>query len=139
MNRVQLPQAGRTIEVEPSQTILVAALQAGVRYPHGCRSGRCGSCKSRLIDGSVDLLPHTRVAAAATEIDRDPLSTATTALSASGIPRRLTIARRPCATNGAAPSAALVRSSARMPTEYSPLVRMDQLWAQRATGKSDGF
>lgn len=34
-------------------TILDAALAAGVPYPHGCRSGECGSCKSRLIAGEV--------------------------------------------------------------------------------------
>jgi CDP-4-dehydro-6-deoxyglucose reductase/ferredoxin-NAD(P)+ reductase (naphthalene dioxygenase ferredoxin-specific) len=57
-----LPVAGRTIHVGPDQTILAAALAAGVDYPHGCRSGRCGSCKSRLASGSVTLLPHSRFA-----------------------------------------------------------------------------
>jgi CDP-4-dehydro-6-deoxyglucose reductase/ferredoxin-NAD(P)+ reductase (naphthalene dioxygenase ferredoxin-specific) len=55
-----LPQAGRTIPVKPDQTLLAAALAAGVDYPHSCRSGRCGACKSRLAGGSVTLLPHTR-------------------------------------------------------------------------------
>ena len=34
-------------------SILDAALAAGVPYPHNCRSGECGSCKSRLISGDV--------------------------------------------------------------------------------------
>jgi NAD(P)H-flavin reductase/ferredoxin len=34
-------------------SILDAALAAGVPYPHGCRSGECGSCKSRLLCGDV--------------------------------------------------------------------------------------
>ena len=55
-----IPQAGRTIPVKPGQTLLAAALAAGVDYPHSCRSGRCGACKSRLAGGSVTLLPHTR-------------------------------------------------------------------------------
>jgi naphthalene 1,2-dioxygenase ferredoxin reductase component len=59
---VSLPQALRVIEVESGQTILSAALVSGVDYPHGCRSGRCGSCKSRLAEGSVTMLPHTRFA-----------------------------------------------------------------------------
>jgi CDP-4-dehydro-6-deoxyglucose reductase/ferredoxin-NAD(P)+ reductase (naphthalene dioxygenase ferredoxin-specific) len=59
MNKIHLPQAGRTIEVEDGQTVLAAALGAGISYPHGCRSGRCGACKSRLVAGKVDLLPHT--------------------------------------------------------------------------------
>lgn len=56
---VDIRQAGRAIEVQESHTILDAALDAGIAYPHGCRSGRCGSCKSRLLEGEVDLLPHT--------------------------------------------------------------------------------
>jgi ferredoxin-NAD(P)+ reductase (naphthalene dioxygenase ferredoxin-specific) len=34
-------------------TILDAALAAGIAYPHSCRVGECGSCKSRLIAGEV--------------------------------------------------------------------------------------
>lgn len=59
MPRVFIPQAGRSLAVDNGQTILLAALAAGVPYPHGCKSGRCGSCKSRLVSGEVDLLPHT--------------------------------------------------------------------------------
>jgi ferredoxin-NAD(P)+ reductase (naphthalene dioxygenase ferredoxin-specific) len=36
-------------------TILETALSAGVPYPHGCRIGECGSCKSTLISGKVAL------------------------------------------------------------------------------------
>lgn len=56
---VHIRQAQRTIEVTEGRTILEVALEQGIPYPHGCRSGRCGSCKSRLVDGEVDLLPHT--------------------------------------------------------------------------------
>ena len=59
MPKVVIPQAGRSLEVNDGQTILLAALAAGIPYPHGCKSGRCGSCKSRLVSGEVDLLPHT--------------------------------------------------------------------------------
>lgn len=59
---MHLPLAGRTIQVQPGQTILAAALAQGVDYPYICRSGRCGSCKSRLVSGSVTLLPHARFA-----------------------------------------------------------------------------
>ena len=34
-------------------TILDAALAAGIAYPHSCRVGECGSCKSRLLAGEV--------------------------------------------------------------------------------------
>jgi CDP-4-dehydro-6-deoxyglucose reductase len=59
MPKVFIPQTGRSLEVNGGQTILLAALAAGIPYPHGCKSGRCGSCKSRLVSGEVDLLPHT--------------------------------------------------------------------------------
>lgn len=55
-----MPQAGRIIRVKQDQTLLAAALTSGIDYPHRCRSGRCGACKSRLESGSVTLLPHTR-------------------------------------------------------------------------------
>ncbi len=59
---VEIRQAGRTIAVPKGVTILEAVLADGIAYPHGCRSGRCGSCKSRLVSGKVDLLNHSRFA-----------------------------------------------------------------------------
>ncbi|MGV8892145.1 MAG: 2Fe-2S iron-sulfur cluster-binding protein [Burkholderiaceae bacterium] len=59
---VAIRQAGRRIAVPEGGTILEAALADGIAYPHGCRSGRCGSCKSRLVSGEVDLLDHSRFA-----------------------------------------------------------------------------
>jgi CDP-4-dehydro-6-deoxyglucose reductase/ferredoxin-NAD(P)+ reductase (naphthalene dioxygenase ferredoxin-specific) len=59
---VDIRQAGRTLAVPEGATILEAALAEGIAYPHGCRSGRCGSCKSHLISGKVDLLEHSRFA-----------------------------------------------------------------------------
>lgn len=34
-------------------TILEAALKAGVPYPHGCRTGKCGQCKTLVTSGEV--------------------------------------------------------------------------------------
>lgn len=59
---VDIRQAGRTLAVPEGVTILDAALADGIAYPHGCRSGRCGACKSRLVSGEVDLLEHSRFA-----------------------------------------------------------------------------
>ena len=68
MTHITIPQLGRRIPVAAEQTILQAALEAGIAYPHGCRSGRCGSCKSRLIAGDVELGKHSPFAL--TEEDR---------------------------------------------------------------------
>jgi ferredoxin-NAD(P)+ reductase (naphthalene dioxygenase ferredoxin-specific) len=57
---VDIRQARTSVEVADGKTILEAALSGGIPYPHGCRSGRCGSCKSRLIEGEVELLQHSR-------------------------------------------------------------------------------
>ncbi|MNB73958.1 Ferredoxin--NAD(P)(+) reductase (naphthalene dioxygenase ferredoxin-specific) [compost metagenome] len=63
MNKhVEIRPQGRTIVVPEGTTILEAALAADVAYPHGCRSGRCGSCLSRLISGKVLHLEHSRFA-----------------------------------------------------------------------------
>jgi len=41
------------IEVEPGQTVLQAALEAGLQYPHDCRRGSCGKCRTRLVEGEI--------------------------------------------------------------------------------------
>ncbi|OAH26210.1 hypothetical protein AX289_21915 [Methylorubrum populi] len=45
---------GDTLSVRHRQTILDAALAAGIDYPHACRTGTCGACKARLVSGTVD-------------------------------------------------------------------------------------
>src|SRR5258705_5949035 len=50
------------VAVEVGQTILEAALAAGVPFPHGCRSGNCGACKSRLDSGEVEMTPYSEFA-----------------------------------------------------------------------------
>lgn len=45
---------GTTIEVEEDQTILDAALRAGIWLPHACCHGLCATCKINVIDGEVD-------------------------------------------------------------------------------------
>src|ERR1700730_104241 len=52
-------QHGTPVAVELGQPILEAALQHNVPYPHGCRSGNCGACKSRLESGEVELSPYS--------------------------------------------------------------------------------
>jgi phenol hydroxylase P5 protein len=45
---------GETVEVADGQTILDAALRAGIHLPHACGHGLCGSCKIEVAEGSVD-------------------------------------------------------------------------------------
>lgn len=46
--------SGKTFPVDPHETILEAALRAGVVLPYGCKDGACGSCKATLTQGEVD-------------------------------------------------------------------------------------
>ena len=52
---VELRQHGVTIECAPGMTILDAAAAAGLTLPSSCAQGLCGTCKSTLISGEVDM------------------------------------------------------------------------------------
>lgn len=62
---VHLPQVARTIVALPGETIQAAALREDLAYHHGGQTGRCGSCKSRLLPGEV--LSHSPFALDAPE------------------------------------------------------------------------
>lgn len=55
------------VPVEIGQSILEAALAQGLPYPHGCRSGNCGACKSELVSGEVEMSPYSEYALSAAE------------------------------------------------------------------------
>jgi len=52
--RVTLQPSGHQFEVEEGEAILAAALRQHFVLPYGCRNGACGSCKGRLLEGSID-------------------------------------------------------------------------------------
>jgi CDP-4-dehydro-6-deoxyglucose reductase len=47
---------GRIFEVGSDSTILDAAAAQGIVLEHSCRTGRCGSCKARVVRGQVTQL-----------------------------------------------------------------------------------
>lgn len=55
MFQVTIEPLGRCIDVAEGQTILDAALRAGVYLPHACGHGLCATCKVQVVDGEVDL------------------------------------------------------------------------------------
>ncbi len=55
---VTIGNVGQTIQCPPGQTILKAAVLAGIDYPYACASGNCGQCLSRLDAGAVTMLPR---------------------------------------------------------------------------------
>lgn len=67
MAAIVIRQCPKPVIVEPGVTILEAALAAGIAFPHGCKSGNCGACKSRLFSGEVEMTPHSEYALTAQE------------------------------------------------------------------------
>ncbi|TGR64422.1 hybrid-cluster NAD(P)-dependent oxidoreductase [bacterium M00.F.Ca.ET.194.01.1.1] len=53
--QVEFSKQKKTLEVSSVQTVLAAAKKGGVRLPSSCSNGVCGTCKSRLISGSVEM------------------------------------------------------------------------------------
>lgn len=51
--KVSLEPSGKQFTVKDGQTVLEAALEAGVHLPFGCRSGGCGACRARVLEGRV--------------------------------------------------------------------------------------
>ena len=51
--RVTLRPSGREFLVEGNETILKAALGAGLAPSYGCGNGNCGLCKARVVAGQV--------------------------------------------------------------------------------------
>ncbi|MES2300578.1 MAG: 2Fe-2S iron-sulfur cluster binding domain-containing protein [Pseudomonadota bacterium] len=54
--KVLIRDAGVAFEVGRNETVLEAALKAGIAYPHDCTVGTCGACRSRLLAGKVDAI-----------------------------------------------------------------------------------
>ena len=52
---VLFARMGRTVACPSGSTILAAARAAGLRLPSACNKGVCGTCKSQLVSGSVEL------------------------------------------------------------------------------------
>ncbi len=60
--QVKIRGTDKIVEVGDDETILDAALSAGIDYPFGCQSGNCGACKSRLLAGEVEMSDYSEYA-----------------------------------------------------------------------------
>ncbi|MFN0162388.1 MAG: CDP-6-deoxy-delta-3,4-glucoseen reductase [Burkholderiales bacterium] len=56
--QVTIQASGHQFEVKDGETVLQAALGAGFGIAYGCRNGACGSCKGKVIEGTVDYGRH---------------------------------------------------------------------------------
>jgi CDP-4-dehydro-6-deoxyglucose reductase len=69
-HQVTVLPSGHQFAVEAGQTVLDAALQAGVMLPYSCKNGACSSCKGKITAGKVELGPHQAASLTPDEIAR---------------------------------------------------------------------
>ncbi|HEY3046029.1 MAG TPA: iron-sulfur cluster-binding domain-containing protein [Polaromonas sp.] len=53
--QIQLQKMGQAFSCRADQTILQAAVTAGLRLPSSCSSGACSTCKTKKIAGQVEM------------------------------------------------------------------------------------
>jgi CDP-4-dehydro-6-deoxyglucose reductase len=51
--QVTVQPSGRQFTCDEDETVLTAAIRAGVGLPYGCKNGACGTCKGKILAGSV--------------------------------------------------------------------------------------
>ncbi len=66
-HQVTIRNTGHRFPARDGSTILQSALDAGLVLPYGCRDGACGSCKGKLVDGSIDYGRYSEKALTAQE------------------------------------------------------------------------
>jgi CDP-4-dehydro-6-deoxyglucose reductase len=53
-HQVTIRNTGHQFPAQEGESVLQAALNAGLVLPYGCRDGACGTCKGKLIEGKLD-------------------------------------------------------------------------------------
>ncbi|MEX0638642.1 MAG: CDP-6-deoxy-delta-3,4-glucoseen reductase, partial [Burkholderiales bacterium] len=54
MHSVTIQPSGQQFQVEDGEAVLAAALRQGLVLPYGCKNGACGTCKGKIVSGTVD-------------------------------------------------------------------------------------
>jgi CDP-4-dehydro-6-deoxyglucose reductase len=58
--QITVQPSGHQFSCEEDETVLAAAIRAGVGLPYGCKNGACSSCKGKVLEGSVSHKAHQR-------------------------------------------------------------------------------
>ena len=53
-HRITVEPLGESFDCAADQTLLDAALRAGIHLPHACGHGLCGTCKVQVVEGEVE-------------------------------------------------------------------------------------
>jgi CDP-4-dehydro-6-deoxyglucose reductase len=56
--QITVQPSGHHFECEEDETVLAAAIRAGIGLPYGCKNGACGSCKGKIVEGAVTHKAH---------------------------------------------------------------------------------
>lgn len=54
-HQIQLQPSSHIFTADETRSLLDSAREAGLTLPHGCRTGVCGACKSKILNGQADL------------------------------------------------------------------------------------
>ena len=68
--QISVQPSNRQFTCDDGETVLAAAIRAGVGLPYGCKNGACGSCKGKLLSGSIDQGKHQEKALSAAEAEQ---------------------------------------------------------------------
>jgi CDP-4-dehydro-6-deoxyglucose reductase len=104
MHSVTLQPSGLQFQVEEGEAVLTAALRQGFVLPYGCKNGACGSCKGKILAGSVDygvyqpkaLTDEEKAQGKALFCQAKPLSDLVLEARAIGAAKDIQIKRLPC-------------------------------------------
>lgn len=58
-HQIDIAGSGERFPAEPGETVLEAALRAGVPFPYSCQAGNCGTCKCEYLAGDIFELEHS--------------------------------------------------------------------------------
>ena len=56
--QITVQPSGHQFSCEADETVLSAAIRAGVGLPYSCKSGACSSCKGKIVSGNVQHKPY---------------------------------------------------------------------------------
>ena len=56
--QITVQPSGHQFSCETDETVLSAAIRAGVGLPYSCKSGACSSCKGKIVSGNVQHKPY---------------------------------------------------------------------------------
>jgi CDP-4-dehydro-6-deoxyglucose reductase len=65
--QITVQPSGHQFACEEGETVLAAAIGAGIGLPYGCKNGACGSCKGKVLEGEVTHKAHQQRALSADE------------------------------------------------------------------------